>query len=137
MRRDYKTFFAICKAIGREKEDVVLEFTDGRTNSLSALNDGEFKELMIQLRRLQPTPKTWTAPPGDAQRKKMIGIARNMQWGRDTIEIVRRLDEWCVQTFKMKMNDMDLSTLGKAVTIFENKVYTGYLKGIQQHEANI
>jgi len=132
MSRDYKTFFAICKAIGRDKEDVILEFTNGESSSIKSLDDGEFKELMLQLRRLQPTTKQWTPPPGDEMRKKMIGIARSMHWGRDTLEIVRRIDEWCFKSFDCKMNDMDLATLGKAVTIFESKVYAGYLKGLSK-----
>lgn len=132
MKRNYSTLFAICKAIGRDKDDVVLEFTDGRTGSLTELSDGEYRELMIRLRRLQPTPKAWEPKPGDAQRKKMIGIARSMQWGRSTMEVIGRLDEWCIKSFGAKMNDLDLATLGKAVTIFESKVYTGYLKGLKK-----
>lgn len=132
MSRDYKTFFAICKAIGRDKEDVILEFTNGESSSLKSLDDGEFKELMLQLRRLQPTTKQWTPPPGDDMRKKMIGIARSMHWGRDILELVSRIDEWCIKSFGTKMNDMDLATLGKAVTIFESKVYAGYLKGLSK-----
>lgn len=133
MNRDYKTFFAICKAIGREKEDVVFEFTKGESSSLKSLNEGEYKELMVQLRKLQPAPEAWTPPAGDIQRKKMIGLAKSMHWGRDNIEIIRRLDEWCLKTYKIKMNDMDIATIGKAVTVFERKVYPNYLEGLKNN----
>lgn len=130
--RNYKQVYAILNHIGLSKEEAVLDFTEGRSDRLSSLDDGEFKEFMIRLRRLQPVPSGWTPPAGDAQRKKMIGLARDMHWGRDTLEIVRRLDEWCLkQKFKKKLNDLSISELGTLLTIFENKVYTGYLKGLK------
>lgn len=132
MNRNYKQVYAILKDIGLSKEDAVLDFTDGRSDSLSSMNDSEFREFMIRLRRFQPVPNKWHPKAGDAQRKKMIGIARSMHWGKNTPEIVSRLDDWCLkQKFKKNLNDHTVSELGILVTIFENKVYTGYLKGLK------
>ena len=132
MIRNYKLANTILSKIGLSKKEAVLEFTEGKTESLRSLTDEEFKEFMIRLRKFQSIPKDWKPSPGDAQRKKMIGLARSMQWGRDTLEIIGRLDEWCLkQKFKKKLNDLSLSELGTLVTIFENKVYTGYLKGLK------
>lgn len=132
MNRNYRQVYAILKDIGLSKEEAVRDFTEGKSDSLSSLSDGEFKEFMIRLRRFQPVPTGWKPSPGDAQRKKMIGLARSMHWGRDTIEIIARLDDWCLkQKFKKKLNDHTVAELGTLVTIFENKVYTGYLKALK------
>ena len=132
MVRDYKKLFAILKAIGLTKEEAVMDFTEGKSDSLKSLNDGEFKEFMIRLRRLQPAPKKWQPSPGDGQRKKMIGLAKSMHWGRDTLEVIARLDEWCLkQKYHKRLNDLSVMELGTLLTIFEHKVYTGYLKGIK------
>src|SRR5690606_34414857 len=127
MGRDYRTFFAICKALGLDKEEVVYEFTGGETKSLSALNDGEWKELMIQLRKRQPARQPLTIRPGDAQRKKMSAIAGKMQWGNDTIEIVGKLNVWCQEQYGEEFNELDIPTLNKAVWVLENKIQPDYL----------
>lgn len=132
MYRNYKQVYAILKSIGLTKEEMVLEFTEGKSDSLSSLTDREFKELTIRLRQFQPIPNGWKPKAGDAQRKKMIGLARSMHWGKDTIAIMERLDDWCLkQKFKKKLNDHTVSELGTILTIFENKVYTGYLNGLK------
>jgi len=131
--RNYRTFFAICKALGKTKEEAVLEFTDGRTDSLSSLDDGEFKELMVCLRRLQPVPDGWEPKPGDGIRKKMIGLAQTMRWGKSLDELLGRLDGWCrTQTkYKKSFNELTIDELVKVCTIFEAKVYASFLKGLK------
>lgn len=129
--RDYKQFFAICKAVGVEYKDAVLDFTEGRTDSLRALSDGEFRELMIRARAWQPVKKTAFVPtPGDAQRKKMIAIAGKMHWGASTLEIVGRLNEWCHSQYGKELNELDVPMLNKAVWVLENKVQVDYLKKV-------
>lgn len=130
MARDYKTFFAICKALGLDKEEVVFEFTGGETKSLSALNDGEWKELMIQLRKRQPARKPTEVKPGDAQRKKMIAIAGKMNWGTNTMEVVGKLNEWLRDTYGKDLNEFEVTELNRIVWVMENKIYKDYLKRV-------
>lgn len=130
MARDYKTFFAICKALGLDKEEVVFEFTGGETKSLSALNDGEWKELMIQLRKRQPARKPTEVRPGDAQRKKMIAIAGKMNWGTNTMEVVGKLNQWLRDTYGKELNEFEVTELNRIVWVMENKVYKDYLKRV-------
>lgn len=130
MARDYKTFFAICKALGLDKEEVVFEFTGGETKSLSALNDGEWKELMIQLRKRQPARKPTEVRPGDAQRKKMIAIAGKMNWGTNTMEVVGKLNEWLRDTYGKELNEFEVTELKRIVWVMENKIYKDYLKRV-------
>lgn len=123
----YSQLFAILKKNDLTKEEVVAWFTKGRTESLTALSDGEYKEL---LRSLQGNNGL---PPGDQARKKMIAIAKSMNWGNNTKAILAELDKWCLnQKFKKKLMALNVSELGVLVTIFETKVYPDYLSALNK-----
>ncbi|MGB4776134.1 MAG: hypothetical protein WBP45_13225 [Daejeonella sp.] len=135
--RDYKQFFAICKKHGLDYKDKVAEFTEGRTDSLKALTDGEYKEMMIRLSRMN------TPPPGDAIRKKIISMARQMGWvikcdahSKSTplwIADMQRIDNWCLHygKYKKRLNDHSPAELGVLASIFEEVLKT-YLKGLNK-----
>jgi len=125
--RNYSQFFAILKKIGRDKEDVVDEFTEGRTESLSALTDGEFKEMMTRLAKFN------TPPLGNDQRRKIIALAKNMRWGKNTRESLIEIDKWLLnQKYQKPLMQLDLQQLGVMVTVLEQKVYPDYLKGLNK-----
>lgn len=125
--RDYKPFFAIIKKMGIDKEEVVSDFTNGRTKSLRELTDKEFTDLM---RRLQEYN---TLPPGDTIRKKMISLAKQMQWGTTTPEIIARLNGWLVkQKFKKPLMQLDVPQLALMLAVFEQRVYADYLTGLNK-----
>jgi hypothetical protein len=127
MKRDYKQFFAIIKKHDLQKEEVVLEFTQGRTNSLSALTDNEYNELMRRAARFNPIP------PGDQQRKKMIALAKQMYPGRSTKQLIEILDGWCLkQKYAKPLMGLDLQQLGVMVTIYETKVLTDFLSNLNK-----
>lgn len=130
MARNYPEFFAICKAAGVEYKEVVFEFTSGRTDSLRALNDGEYHELFIRVRQWQPTRKPNISIPGDAQRKKLIALAGKMNWGNNTIEIVGRLNNWSLENYGVELNQLDVNTLNKVLWVMENKIYKDYLNKV-------
>jgi len=132
MIRNYAQLYAICKALSLEKEDVVLDFTEGKTSSLSALSDGDYHELMIRLRKLQPAKSKvdFTPKPGDAQRKKLIALAGKMHWGSNTIEIVGRLNNWSLENYGVELNQLDVNTLNKVLWVMENKIYKDYLNKV-------
>lgn len=127
MARDYGQFFAICKVVGREKEDVILEFTQGRTASLSSLNDEDWKELMRLIRKWKISKAPISISDGDPQRKKMIAIAGKMHWGENIIEILERLNLWCKSQYGKGLNELDVPTLNRAVWVMANKIYKEYL----------
>lgn len=129
MSRNYRAFYAILNKLGLEKEDVVSEFTSGRTDSLRALTDGEFRELMLRLGRKQSV-KEWKPKPGDAQRKKLIAIAGAMHWGKDTLEIVGKLNVWMKGHWGKELNEYDENELNRIVWVMENKIYKEFLKSI-------
>lgn len=123
----YSQLFAILKKNDLTKEEAVSWFTNGRTTSLTALTDAEYREL---IRRMQGYN---VPPPGDKARKKLIAIARSMSWGKNTAEILSRLDIWCqAQKYKKTLMAHTEAELGMLVTIFETKVYHDFLSALNK-----
>ncbi|SUJ26419.1 Uncharacterised protein [Sphingobacterium spiritivorum] len=136
MARDYSQLFAICNTHGFDYKEMVYEFTEGRTDSLTKLSDGEFKELMIRLTRLNaPARQQFTPPPGDRQRKKIIAIARDMRWdARGNAIMMQRIDDFLINRSKYgkRLNDLTVDELNKVCFIFENEVKVSFLKGLNR-----
>lgn len=136
MKRNYPQFYAICRAQGIDKEELVRSATGGRTEHLRDLSDENFRALLGQLQRSQDK-QAWKPRPGDSQRKKMISIARSMGWGSESANpsraIVDKLDAWCgKQKYKKPLMQHTVSELNTLLTIFETKVYASYLRGLNK-----
>lgn len=100
----------------------------GRTESTKELTEPEVNHIIANLKALNPALQKFEPKAGDKQRKKMIAIARMMNWG-DTKAILKRLDSWCKkQKFKKGLMQHNEAELGLLLTIFETKVYADYLK---------
>lgn len=136
MPRDYRQFYAMCKALDKTKEDAVCEFTDGRTESCRDLSDEEFNELFAQLAALQAAvkkiPTNWEPKAGDKQRKKLIALAKNMYPYKTFSQIKPILDEFCIRQKGKKLMDLSVEELGHVLNIYETKVYAGHLKGVKR-----
>ena len=98
---NYKTFFAAFKASVQRgnnltKEELVLEFTNGRTSSLKELTAQELNELTIQLNYLNGTQqKKWAPKPGERQRRQIIAMAHEMHWHTANGKAdMKRINEW-------------------------------------------
>lgn len=138
MPRNYKDLFAICKKHGFNYKDKVAEFTaqcrEVPTDSLRSLTDGEYREFMLQMKRLnEPMRQIFTPKAGDKQRKKMLTLAGKMQWGATMPQLVKAVDAWCLkQKYKRGFMQLDVYELNVLVTILENEVlpsfYTGFNK---------
>ena len=128
-KRNYSQLFAICKKHGFDYKDKVAEFTNFRTDKLTELSDGEYRELMIRMTRLnEPARKAFVPKGGDKIRKKMLSICSKMHPGDTTGELLARLDEWCLnQTYKKPLMKHDIAELSLLVTIYEEKVYADFL----------
>ncbi|WP_017258419.1 hypothetical protein [Pedobacter arcticus] len=128
MKRDYRPIFAICKANGLEYKDKVAEFTNGRTDSLTALSDAEFREFKRQMHQLSPTE--FVAKPGDKQRKKMIGLARSMRKENP----LQAVDDWCIQygKFAKPLMQHSVDELNYVLYIYEHKVYKEFLEELNK-----
>jgi len=142
MTRNYPQFFAICRAYDLEKDGLAHDVSNGRTQSLRALTDKEWNQLMDYLKSIQAEQKNWQPKPGDIQRKKMISIARQMNWfpltapedGAQGIKmIMARLDNWCLQQkYKKPLMEHTVQELNILVSIFEEKVFKSYLVGLNK-----
>lgn len=136
MPRDYRRFYAMCKALGKTKEDAVCEFTDGRTESCRDLSDEEFDNVFEQLATLQKSiqkiPDDWEPKAGDTQRKKLIALAKNMYFRKPIRFILSALDDFCIRQKGKKMNDLSVAELGQVLHIYETKVYAGHLESLKR-----
>lgn len=121
----------MCKALGKTKEEAVYEFSNGRTTSCSALSDREFNDLFNMLANHQRVPDNWEPAPGDSQRKKLIGLAKSMNWADTPDQILVKLDEFCMKQKKNRMNALSTYELGLIITVME-KIYSEYLTEIKR-----
>lgn len=125
MPNKYSQFFAVLKKLDLPKEEVIADFTEGRTESLKELSDGEFGEMMRRLGKYN------TPPPGNQTRRKMISLAWDMRKGKTSQEVVKWLNEWCLQQkFKKGLNALSPAELGVLCTVLETKVYKDYLEHV-------
>ena len=109
------------------KDEIVLSHTDGRTNSLTAMDDQETQSIIKYLESANKQPPS----PAEKMRNKILSIGHEMKWhlkGTRKIDIVR-IDNWCLAKFKYTLDDLPYLELCHAVTAFE-MILKGYLKGI-------
>lgn len=125
--RNYPQFFAICNKNGFTKEEVILQYTEGKKDSLKDLADVEYYGMMRWLEKFN------TMPPGNEIRRKMIALAKKMNRGNDTKQILQHLDGWCrKQKFKKPLMLHTVAELGVVCTIYEDKVYGDYLRDLNK-----
>ncbi|HMI03068.1 MAG TPA: hypothetical protein VK541_11335 [Pedobacter sp.] len=131
----YDDLFAICNENGLDYKAVVLDFTKGRTDSLSSLSDIAYSTLLNRLKTLNKSSnKKFVKKPGDLQRKKMIRLALTMHWGGgDMKTAIKELDEWCKkQKFKKGFMHHTAGEYDLLVTIFEQRVYADYYRDLNK-----
>ena len=134
MDRQYPHFHAICRQRGLQYKDLVAEFTGGVTDSLRALSDAEYLELFDQLKGANKT-NGFTPKPGDAQRKKIIGIAKDMQWHRQGKEaLMQRIDVFMLTKtkYKKRLNDLTVDELNRVCHVFEVDVKGSFYKALNK-----
>ena len=135
MKRNYREFYALIKGKPYSKAEIVSSFTEGKTESLSEMSDIQYSLLMQHIRPSRDLG-SFTPKPGDAQRKKMISIARQMNWGdqvQSSSSVVQAVNHWCLkQRYKKPLMQHNVQELNILVTIMEEKVYPSYLKGLNK-----
>ena len=98
-KRNYSRFYAVCKAKGVDlelyKEDLISEFTHGRTTSLKEMRDAEYEEMCDCLqndRRQSETSETYLA----RRRKARSAVLNRIQrLGIDTTDF-SKVNEFCL-----------------------------------------
>lgn len=111
-----------------DKEDLVYEYTDGRTASLSDMRHRETVALVNALNaRLNPDKLK-----RDKQVGKILSLAHEMHWELKSGKVdMARVDNFCLTQTKQKktLKEFTDAELPKLVTLFE-KVYISFLKGL-------
>ena len=110
-----------------------FEASNGRTESTKELTEPEVLTIIEKLKNLVPGGNNFTPPPGDAQRKKIIAIARDMRWNaRGTKIMMQRIDEFMLTRtkYKKKLNALTVDELNKVCYTFENDVKSSFLTGL-------
>jgi hypothetical protein len=103
------------------KDELVHEFTNGRTTRLSEMYETEAINLNKYL-------KGEFSDVLDRKRKRVIAQCRECGWvlPGDKADMPR-IEKWIYETFEINFNDMDAQDLSKAIVAAEN-MKRGYLK---------
>lgn len=117
MQNNYSRFFSLIKQInatGAEltKEEVIGDFTNGRTNSLKALKTFEFQELERQLIarvNKKTTANDYINDPLDKQRKSII--AQFLSIGRTAKQAKQWAEKYGVNGLKKSFNNYNANEL--------------------------
>lgn len=110
------------------KEDIVFDYSNGRTESLTEMNYEETKALVKYLRNESGQLDN----PADRMRRKILSMAHEMHWEHKGGRIdMDRVNNWCVRFSGQNkpLNAFKLSELPALVSQFEI-VYRDFLKGI-------
>lgn len=147
-KHNYKAFFAALQASQaagnpNTKEEAVLDFTAGRTSSLSDLSKDELSELVNRLNATSgfKPDKKWFTGKEQKMRMAFFPLAYEMGWGEPYGEFkekqkaaAARLDVWSKkQKYKKGFNELDKSELGVLLTIFKEQVYKSFMAGLNGH----
>jgi DNA modification methylase len=137
MAHNYSRFFSLIKQINSTgvaltKEEVIEDFTNGKTTSLKALKHFELQELERQLiARLNntKTAKDFKSDPRDAQRKAIISQFKSI--GRTAKDAIAWAEKYGVNGIKKMFNDYDASELF-ILTKNAEKVKSDFIKSVNK-----
>lgn len=117
MTHNYSRFFSLIKQINNTgvaltKEEVIQDFTNGKTNSLKALKHFELQELERRLMERLNNTKTdndFKNDPRDAQRKAIISQFKSI--GRNAADAIAWAEKYGINGKKKRFNDYDAQEL--------------------------
>lgn len=87
-KNNYAEFYLRIRELGLEKEAVVSDFTDGRTESLRELSQKELTALCASLRKTAQGTNVYVPkdnPKGDRLRKAIISIFHQMRYDEPAV----------------------------------------------------
>lgn len=115
-----------------EKAELILSYTQGRTDTTTGLYAAEARQLIIDLNKLLDKPQN---AGGEQMRRHIIAMAHEMGWEKDDRKINMDLvNEWCAKFGYLNkthhtLNQYQYAELPALVSQFK-KVYQSYLKSI-------
>lgn len=108
-----------------QKEELVYQYTNGRTTSSSKMLVTECQLLINHLnsikRCMTPKPDNWKETPENVMRRKILAICHEIQWTKDGKVDLKKLDDWLTKSgvFHKKLNDLTISELPAQITQLE------------------
>ncbi len=137
MTHNYSRFFSLIKQINSTgvaltKEEVIQDFTNGKTNSLKALKHFELQELERRLMERLNNTKTsndFKNDPRDAQRKAIISDFKSIH--RTTNDAIAWAEKYGVNGVKKKFNNYTKSEL-KLLKLNAEKVKNDYTLSVNK-----
>lgn len=122
-----RTLIAKAGLTEENKRDLVYSFSNGQTESLTAMGYEDTQALFTHLEQLVGQPPS----EADKMKRKILSLAHEMHWeipGAAKVDM-KRVNDWCESKFNALLDDLYYLDLVKAVSAF-NQVYLKYLKGI-------
>lgn len=101
------------------KDDLIMSFTDGRTNSRSLMYKNEAAELIQYLESNGDKAK---AEKANTMRRKILAMAHNLQWENADGSInMHRVNQWCLNysVGKKVLDAFSYEELPKLVSQFQ------------------
>lgn len=118
----YARYFAIekkMKSIGMhpDRNEMIAEFTEGRTESLRDLTPGEYREFTNQLSQLLNGDEA-RSDKMNTMRRKVIAILCQCGFTKDGKADMKRIQEWCITHghAHRELNRYDVIDLQKLIT---------------------
>ncbi len=108
-----------------DKKEIVLEYTNGRTDSSRQMHDNEAAQLIGYLQKI-------TAPnlKEEKMKNKILSLAHEMGWELPNGKVnIDRVNAWCTKysPWHKELDKHSLKELPTLVTQFEN-VYKSFIK---------
>lgn len=98
-KRNYSRFYAVCKAKGVDlelyKEDLISEFTHGRTTSLKEMKDAEYEEMCDCLQNDRRASENGDAFQARRRKSRSAVLNRIQRLGIDTTDF-SKVDAFCL-----------------------------------------
>ncbi len=136
--KDYGRFYALLKkhpAI--EKDDIVLQFTDGRTTHLHEMKAEEYLEMCDAI---EGKPRVTTAPDAqDLKRARSSVLLRIGRLGINTIDNWAEIDRFCLspKIAGKRFCQLDIDELRSLVKKLESIQRRGGLKWVQEQAEEV
>lgn len=141
MYRNNKQNAALHSLIGElnidteQKEELVYQYTNGRTTSSSKMLIDECQSLINHLNAIKkgmtPRPDKWKENIENVMRRKILAICHELQWTKGGKVDLPRLDDWLIKSgmYHKKLNDLTAKELPSQITQLEKVLQSSYAKG--------
>lgn len=131
-KNDFARFYALMKKNPQaEKEELVLQYTDGRTTSLREMTKEEFTEMCDMLQ--YGSVEEQSARERELRKARSSALLRIARLGINTIDNWDGIDAFCLspKIAGKRFAELDLSELRALISKLETIIHKGGLKSME------